>query len=109
MASVYLLHFDKPFEGTPRKPNAKKRGFAQHYLGFANHLDARIEHHRNGTGANLTKYAVRAGCELQLARVWDHATRKTERKLKNNRHNSRMCPICHPVTAWGRGKRVQHV
>lgn len=51
MASVYLLCFDKPFIGEQRNPNAKKRGFAKHYPGYADNLDARIEHHRNGTGA----------------------------------------------------------
>lgn len=92
MADVYLLHFDPSYK------------HARHYLGFANRLDARVEHHRRGTGANLTKHATRAGCEQKLARVWSNASRKDERKLKNGRHHSRLCPICHPVSAWTRGR-----
>ena len=84
MPVVYLLHFDPAYK------------HARHYVGFATYLDARIEHHRKGTGANLTKYASRAGCEMQVARVWEDATRATERKIKQSRHHSRLCPICNP-------------
>lgn len=91
MASVYLLHFDPAFR------------HAKHYLGFSNYLNARIEHHRNGTGANLTKHASKAGSELIVARVWNNATRATERQLKHAGHHSRLCPICNPK-AENRGK-----
>lgn len=90
MATVYLLHFDPAYK------------HAKHYLGWASQLDARIAHHRNGTGANLTKYASKAGSQLIVARTWDNATRQTERKLKTSKHHSRLCPICNPKAA-GRG------
>ena len=37
----YLLHFDPPYK------------HARHYVGYTEHLDVRVEQHRNGTGANL--------------------------------------------------------
>ena len=108
-AQCYLLHFDKPV-GNPqtdaqRAANGlppRKRPFthgARHYLGYTEHLDKRIEHHRNGTGANLTKVAGASGCEIIVARVWDNATRATERKLKTSKHHSRLCPLCNPHAA----------
>lgn len=84
MKQCYLLHFDPPYK------------HARHYLGYAENLDARVEHHRNGTGANLTKYASRAGVKMTVARVWDNADRKAERKLKTSKHHSRLCPLCNP-------------
>jgi predicted GIY-YIG superfamily endonuclease len=87
MAVVYLLHFEPSYR------------HAKHYVGYANNLDARIAHHRNGTGANLTKYASAAGCQLIVARTWNNATRATERKIKTSRHHSRLCPLCNPHAA----------
>lgn len=91
MAVCYLLHFE---------PRYKHAG---HYIGYSEHLKKRVEHHRNGTGANLTKYASRAGSELIVARVWKKASRETERALKKSKHHSRLCPICNPG-AMQRGK-----
>lgn len=81
--AVYLLHFDHPF------------GHAKHYLGYAedDRIDARIEHHRNGTGGNLCAHAVKAGCKLLLVRVWPGATRDDERRLKSH-SSTRNCPLC---------------
>lgn len=114
MAVCYLLHFSKPF-GTAQSDtkrakfglSPRKREFihgARHYLGFANNLEGRVWHHRNGTGATLTQHAVRAGCELIVARTWENATRETERKLKRAKHHSRLCPVCNPDHAMTRGK-----
>ena len=36
MSTIYLLHFDKPLK------------HAKHYIGLANKLDARLEHHASG-------------------------------------------------------------
>lgn len=91
MATCYLLHFDPPFK------------HARHYLGFANFVKKRVAHHRNGTGANLTKHASKAGCKLIVARTWKNATRETERLLKHAGHHSRLCPMCNP-DSHSRGK-----
>lgn len=84
---VYLLHFEQPF------------GHARHYLGWASNLDARLEHHKAGTGANLLKHAGRAGVTWVLARTWP-GDRHRERTLHNGGH-ARRCPICkaQPVDA----------
>ena len=105
MAVVYLLHFDKPFQGTKRNPNAKRAGFAAHYVGYAENLTKRIAHHQTGTGANLTKYAAQAGITFIVARTWENGTRETERAVKKSKHHSRLCPLCNP-NALRRGQKV---
>ena len=79
--TIYLLHFDAPF------------GHAQHYLGWAKHLDARLQHHERGTGANLLRHVRNAGIGWQLSRTWQ-GDRYLERRLKNRGGAARLCPIC---------------
>ena len=80
--AVYLLHF------------AEKYYHAQHYLGFTEDLEARIERHKTGNGSPLVRAVVNAGIEIELARTWS-GDRKLERRLKD-RHNTpkQLCPIC---------------
>lgn len=80
--SVYLLHL---------KPAYKH---AKHYLGFAEDVEKRVEIHKKGQGANLTKVAVSSGSELILTRVWEGADRTFERKLKNSKNVPKLCPLC---------------
>ncbi len=82
--TVYLLCFDRPL------------AHARHYLGFTESDDptARIEHHRKGTGAKLCAAASERGIELRLVRVWVGATRKEERRIKDQHQAARYCPIC---------------
>lgn len=80
---IYLLHFDR------------KLHHAQHYLGYAHDVDARVEHHRNGTGARLTQVIKDAGISFVVARTWQGG-RDVERRLKNQKHAPRLCPICNP-------------
>jgi hypothetical protein len=107
---LYLLHYDSPI-GEPQTdttraayglpPRAQPyRAHAQHYIGIATHLDARINHHRNGTGSHFTQRAVTLGIEFTLARTWEDATREDERRLKAQKNAPRYCPICHPETAY---------
>lgn len=79
---VYLLHFTTNYK------------HARHYLGYANHLDARVEHHRNGSGARLTQVIKLAGISFVVARVWPGEDRAFERRLKNQHNGPRLCPIC---------------
>lgn len=79
--TVYLLHFDAPF------------GHARHYLGWASNLDARLEHHERGTGANLLRHVRAAGIGWSLARTWQ-GDRHLERRLKNRGGAARVCPVC---------------
>lgn len=79
---VYLFHFS---------PRYKHAG---HYIGYADHLPARIAEQLAGKGANLVQVALRNGCILTLARTWAGQGRKFERSLKNRGGAARICPIC---------------
>lgn len=89
--TVYLLHFLHP------------RYHAQHYIGYTESkrtLAARLEHHRTGTGAkymrNISRAMEQDGEKLEFvcARIWKDGTRTDERRLKNQNHTPRLCPIC---------------
>lgn len=82
MGTVYLLHFSE-----------KISGHAGHYLGWASRLEARIEHHRAGTGARLTQVAAERGISFEVARTWS-GDRNLERRLKNRKNAGRLCPVC---------------
>lgn len=81
--SVYILHFDRPYQ------------HARHYVGYADDVEDRIWHHRNGTGARLMQVIRDAGIGFQIARIWEGADRTFERRLKNCKHTDRYCPMCH--------------
>lgn len=83
MTTVYLIHFARPYK------------HARHYLGYTADLPARIEQHRNGTGARLLQVITQAGIAFDVARTWAGG-RDLERKLKNHHHGPRLCPICNP-------------
>lgn len=114
--TVYLLHLDQPI---PRGVSpAGKPLMAQHYIGVADNLEARLEEHRHttwapldepeatqkggtrrghvhGAGSVLIAFANFLGIPWQLARTWDGG-RSLERKLKNRKCAPRLCPICYP-------------
>jgi len=80
---VYLIHFDKPYK------------HANHYIGFTDGaLEDRIAKHRNGTGAKLLKVINDAGIGWNVVRTWEDGDRTFERKLKNRKKSSDLCPIC---------------
>lgn len=80
--SVYLLHFSPAYQ------------HAKHYLGYADDVAPRVHAHQHGRGARLTQVAHDAGVTMILVRVWDDADRSFERRLKQNSHVPRLCPIC---------------
>lgn len=82
LGTVYLLHFDRPYK------------HAKHYLGWASNLEARLQHHRDGSGANLLAVLKREGIGFTLARTWSPADRHRERQIKNQGGLSRSCPTC---------------
>jgi predicted GIY-YIG superfamily endonuclease len=82
MSGVYLIHFSRKYK------------HAAHYIGWAKKIDARINHHKQGTGARLCQVVVNAGIELINARVWEGKGKDWERQLKNFKKPSRFCPIC---------------
>lgn len=82
--TVYLLHFDRPISD---------RHTAQHYIGWAFHLGSRIEQHLKGKGARLTQVARERGIGFVIAETWP-GDRYFERRLKDRKMGSRLCPIC---------------
>jgi hypothetical protein len=68
---------------------------ARHYLGSTRDLDRRIAAHRDGQGARLMEVVAVLGIEFEVARTWTGG-RDLERKLKNQHHGPRLCPICTP-------------
>lgn len=79
--TIYLIHFEVPYK------------HAGHYLGWAKNLDARIAHHRKGTGARLMAVVNAAGIRWQVAKTWE-GDRNEERRMKNRGGSARHCPIC---------------
>ena len=81
---VYLLHFEE------------KYGHCQHYLGWASKggLKNRIQQHRDGIGSKLTIAFYDAGIPFRVARVWRHATKLQEKRIRDKANNPKLCPIC---------------
>lgn len=79
--TIYLIHFSTPYQ------------HAQHYLGSAIDLAARLAQHTKGTGARLMQVINEAGIDWEVARTWQ-GTRDTEAKFKRAKHNKRLCPLC---------------
>lgn len=84
MATVYLLHLTKPM------------CHARHYIGWAQDLENRLDHHRNGTGARMLQVAEERGIDFDLVRTWEDQDKTFERRLKNQHNAPRLCPICNP-------------
>lgn len=88
MPTVYLLHFERPI-GNPGSP----RGQAQHYIGWAEDLEARLAEHASGQGARITAYLAAAGIEWQCVRTWE-GDWHLEKQLKHRKEAPRLCPVC---------------
>lgn len=90
--TVYLLHFERPIS-----PDHT----CQHYIGYANNLEARIAHHRKGTSkARLLEVAKERGISFVVARTWEGG-KELERELKNRKKAGELCPICRGEVAYG--------
>ena len=85
---VYLIHFEQPI-GDLSNPH----GQAQHYLGYTDNLEQRIQRHRSGNGSALMAAVADAGIGWSVVRTWP-GDRSTERKLKRQHNNARFCPVC---------------
>ncbi len=89
---VYLLHFGAPYQ------------HAAHYLGWSECLRARLAHHRAGRGARLMAAVAAAGIDVTVARVWEGADRRFERKLHNRKQSRTLCPVCSGTQALRRAQ-----
>lgn len=85
--AVYLLHLDRPL------------AHARHYVGFAQNVEARVAHHRAGTGARFTQVLCELGIGFEVARVWPEGDKSFERRLKRQKHSARFCPHCSGASA----------
>lgn len=81
LGTIYLIHFERPYK------------HARHYLGWAKNLDARLKHHRNGTGGRLMKVIKDEGIRWSVVKVWS-GDRHEERRMKNRGGSARHCPVC---------------
>lgn len=82
---VYILHFER------------KHFHAQHYIGWVSDkkgVESRILKHMSGTGSKLMFAIVNLGIPFVIARIWPNESRQFERKLKNWKKASDLCPIC---------------
>lgn len=88
MATVYLIHLDKPL------------GHAKHYLGYTSleTVTERLERHRAGNGARLLQVANQRGITYSIVRTWEFErcqdAKSFERRMKLNSHVPRKCPVC---------------
>lgn len=103
--TVYLIHLDAPI-GQPQSDEARAaRGLpprvgtghvqSQHYLGYTDNLEERLQHHREGNGSRFMAVAKEQGISWQVVRTWE-GDRSRERRMKKHHHLKRFCPICNP-------------
>ena len=87
--TVYLIHFERPYKA---KTGAMKKQ-AQHYIGWAKNLEARIAEHRASRGARLIEVINADGIHWDVVQTWT-GDRKLERQLKNRKKSRCFCPAC---------------
>lgn len=78
---IYLLHF------------ADKLAHAGHYMGWSGDLGARLINHRSGRGSAILRACSSKEIAFTLVRIWA-GDRNLERRLKNRKEASRLCPLC---------------
>lgn len=81
--AIYLLKFGVPLGSEKHK--------AQFYLGYCKSgtVPQRVERHRAGQGAAITRAAFARGIDIQLVGSIP-GNRKLERKLKNRKSHARL-------------------
>jgi hypothetical protein len=83
---LYLLCF--------RERLGTEKHSIQHYLGYADDLDARIQRHRDGRGARITQVLKERGIGFDVIAVWP-GNRHIENELKLHSATP-ICPRCTP-------------
>jgi hypothetical protein len=84
-AGVSLLHVAAPISPAHT---------AQHSLGWARDIPARLAEHAAGGGARLTRVPLERGIAWEPVRTWPGETRADERRHKRGAHGTRLCPLC---------------
>lgn len=86
MGTVYLIHFDQPL------------AHARHYIGWTVRESPlqRLRHHRRSHGARLLAVLNHLGIGYHVVRTWKRVDRAFERRLKNRKDATSLCPCCRP-------------
>lgn len=92
---VYIIQFDRPL--------GNERHQARYYVGWCreNTLEARLNHHRRGTGAAITRAAAERGIGFEVVLTIPGADRTFERKIKNQKNTARF------IERWARQQAAQ--
>jgi len=115
-------HFSPPHRAVGLHPNLPASGLlsgplrpavqvarhpgAQHYVGYSDDIDRRIEMHRKEHRSPLLAAALAVGIDFRRVRTWPGTARHFERKL-HSRHGSRLCPEPECVSEQRRRRRLQ--
>ena len=94
---VYLVHFAWPWKHAGHYlgySSLRRPGWKMRALGLLSRYEARLYHHRQGTGSRLMAVIQAAGIPWHVSRLWTGVTRDFERRLKNRHGASRFCPAC---------------
>ena len=91
MGTIYLVHLDGGLRMDARRT-------ARHYVGWARDVDARLAHHRAGSGANFLRVAGERGIRFDVVRTW-RGDRTLARRIKRQHHARRYCPACTLIVA----------
>lgn len=77
---VYIIEFSQPI-GNTQNP----KGTAKYYVGWckAGEAERRLNEHRTGKGASITRAVAERGIQMNLVVVIEGVTRATERTIKN--------------------------
>lgn len=84
---VYLFHFTAPLGNL-----ANPRAMANHYVGFAEDLDARLAKQLAGHGAKIVAAALKQGLIFEIYH-WP-ACLATEKLVKRTKKTALYCPAC---------------
>jgi hypothetical protein len=88
---IYVVHFERPYQ------------HAQHYVGWTSNLRQRFYRHTSDApvrrGSALMRAVVGAGIAFKVVATW-RGTREEERRVHNEHHVHRHCPVCLGVVTF---------
>lgn len=83
MNAVYLLHLKNPYRVHHRHALASIKAGATEIAKLHRHL----------TGGRVPSAAISG---FIIVRVWKNRDQRFEKRLKKQKHHSRLCPVCNP-------------
>jgi len=89
VGTAYMLEFVPPYK------------HCVHAIGWTHRpVEERLKEHRSGQGSRLTRAAVRAGCKIELVRIWQDVDQWVEMALKARGESRALCPKCSGPKAY---------